>query len=175
MTEQGIPSKGRGEDALYSAASQSGAGLRAEQNPYAPPAVTLVEDCRGRPLGYPLYLGLNLIYAILCFGSLLILLSGRKIGFEFSDFLVVAIFLVPLISGGIILGRCQRLFRRWWLVPALICGVLVAFCLHDFWRGKPVGIGLFMASLNLISLMASSYFYVRRERAAQPNSLVQAN
>lgn len=144
-----------------------------ELNPYASPAASSVDDVRGSPPGYRLYLGLNLLYAVPILAILLILLLGGRVSFAVPDLLVIGIFLAPLISCGLVVANYAQVFRYWRFAQALIAGVLLLFCLEDLGRGALVGVGLFMTLVNVLSLITSSHFYLLKQAATQPAGVVQ--
>lgn len=139
-----------------------------ERNPYAAPAASLGTTRRVNPPGYGLYLGCNLLYALLMLGSLAILLLGGRIALEWSHLLVIGIFLAPLVSCLLVVGEYSRLFARWRWLQGLLCAVLLLFCLQDLARVALLGIGVFMTLVNLFSLLASSHFQRLRQEARNP-------
>jgi hypothetical protein len=144
-----------------------------EFNPYAPPAARSVVVSADRPSGYRLYLVLNLLYAAFVGVCLLVLLMGGSIRLAVPDLLVVGIFLAPLLSCWIVVMNYAQVFRYWRFVQALIAGVLLLFCLEDLDRGALVGVGLFMALVNALSLIASSHIYLLKQAPTQPAGVVQ--
>lgn len=144
-----------------------------ELNPYASPTADSVVELPSRPLGYRLYLAINLLYAGLTLMALLILLSGGRIRLAVMDLLVVGIFIAPLISCWLVVANYPKAFRYWRFVQALIIGVLLVFCLEDLGRGTLAGIGLFMTLANAMSLIASSHFHLRKQSVTQPAGVVQ--
>jgi hypothetical protein len=139
-----------------------------ERNPYAAPAASLGTSRRVNPPGYGLYLGLNLLYALLMLGCLAILLLGGRIAIEGAHLLVVGIFLAPLVSCLLVVGEYPRLFARWRWLQGLLCAVLLLFCLQDLARLALLGIGVFMTLVNLFSLLASGHFQRLRQAAHTP-------
>ncbi|WPP45081.1 hypothetical protein [Pseudomonas sp. AN-1] len=136
-----------------------------EFNPYAPPRSRDPAPLRmsGEPPGFATYRLLNGLYAGVMLLALLILLLNGTLQAEFSDLLVLAIFLAPLLSFALVLGRRRQAFRRWRWFQAAGSGVLLLFCLQDVvGSGVLNRAGLFMTLANLFSLGAGQYFLVRR-------------
>lgn len=144
-----------------------------EFNPYAPPAASAVLEKDASPPGYRVYLGVNVLYAVLIMLFFLILLLGGRIRFAAPDLLVTGIFLAPLVSCWSVVMGYSRVFRFWRFVQALIAGVLLVFCLQDLGRGALAGIGLFMTLANVLSLMTSSRFHLLRQANSRFTGVVQ--
>lgn len=145
-----------------------------EFNPYASPVADSGVVSVDRSSGRRLYLILNLVYAVLVGIGLLFLLLGGSISLALADLLVVGIFLAPLLSFWLVMANYARVFRYWRFVQALIAGVLLLFCLVDLGRGALVGVGLFMALVNVLSLIFSSHFYLLNQRSTQLPGGVQS-
>ncbi|THG83416.1 hypothetical protein E5198_07580 [Pseudomonas sp. A-1] len=136
-----------------------------EFNPYAPPRspVAVPPAVPPEPAGYALYRWLNLLYGAAMGLSLLVLAGGGRLQALPVHLLVVSIFLAPLLSFALVLGRRRQAFRRWRWFQAAGSGVLLLFCLQDVvGSGVLNRAGLFMTLANLFSLGAGQYFLARR-------------
>lgn len=141
-----------------------------EFNPYAPPRSAAPAPLPpAAPRGFRVYCLVNWLYAAAMLLALGILLRSGTLRAEFSHLLVVAIFLAPLLSFALVLGRGTAPFLRWFWVQGLGSAGLVLLCLLDLTEGRGLrGIGVFMALVNVLALGAGAHFLERRAEAGRP-------